>query len=91
MIKNGETPVRANLREPMDKGKASEQAADAVGVSARIVEDAEYVHTHAPELPEKIKTGDARLYRTPPYTIARRPNQSPPMIWGSPTPNIPHW
>jgi hypothetical protein len=48
--------VRANLPEAV-KGKAVDQAAAAVGVSGRTVQDAEYVHTHAPELSEEIKAG----------------------------------
>jgi len=51
------TAVRANLPEAV-KGKAIDQAAAAVGVSGRTVQDAEYVHTHAPELSEKIKAGE---------------------------------
>jgi len=42
---------------PTDGAKARDQAAAAVGVSGRIVQDAEYVHTRAPELSEEIKAG----------------------------------
>jgi ParB-like chromosome segregation protein Spo0J len=45
---------KANLPEGW---QARDQAAAAVGVSGRSVQDAEYVHTHAPELSEEIKAG----------------------------------
>ena len=42
-----------------DAGKKSrDQAAAAVGVSPRIVQDAEYVAKHSPELAEKVKAGE---------------------------------
>jgi hypothetical protein len=48
----------ANLPDPIpDQARARDQAAAAVGVSGRTVQDAEYVHTHAPELSEEIKAG----------------------------------
>jgi len=40
-----------------DAGAARDQAAAAVGVSGRTVQDAEFVHTRAPELSEEIKAG----------------------------------
>jgi hypothetical protein len=51
--RNQYSSPRANLPE----GKAVDQAAAAVGVSGRSVQDAEYVHTHAPDLSEQIKAG----------------------------------
>ena len=51
--------VMANLPQAIDgKGAARDQAAAAVGVSGRTVQDAEFVHTCAPELSEKIKSGE---------------------------------
>jgi hypothetical protein len=50
--------VRANLPE-LVKGKSVDQAAAAVGVSGRTVQDAEYVKKHAPEVFEKIGTKGA--------------------------------
>jgi hypothetical protein len=49
--------TKANLPY-LDKGQSRDQAAAAVGVSGRTVQDAEYVHKHAPELSEKIKSGE---------------------------------
>jgi hypothetical protein len=51
--------LMANLPQAIDgKGAARDQAAAAVGVSGRTVQDAEFVHQHAPELSEKIKAGE---------------------------------
>ena len=50
--------VVANSPQPDTGKKSRDQAAAAVGVSGRTVQDAEYVHTHAPELSEKIKAGE---------------------------------
>jgi len=47
---------RADLPEG-SKGKAIDKAAAAVGVSGRIVQDAEHVKKHAPEVFEEVKAG----------------------------------
>jgi hypothetical protein len=53
----GDKPqLRANLPYPA-KGKAIDQAAAAVGVSGRIVQDAEHVKKHSPEAFEEVKAG----------------------------------
>ena len=49
-------PLKANLPQG-STGQSRDQAAAAVGVSGRTVQDAEFVHTHAPELSEEIKAG----------------------------------
>lgn len=48
----------ANLPDPIpDQARARDQAAAAVGVSGRIVQDAEHVKKHAPEVFEEVKAG----------------------------------
>jgi ParB-like chromosome segregation protein Spo0J len=50
--------LMANLPQAVDgKGTARDQAAAAVGVSGRIVQDAEHVNKHAPEVFEEVKAG----------------------------------
>ena len=51
--------ARANLPEQTEqvKGRARDQAAAAVGVSGRIVQDAEHVKRQAPEVFEEVKAG----------------------------------
>lgn len=58
-IKNGKTPVTASLREPGERHsrEASSQAATAVGVSGRLVDDAGHVRKHDPALFEEVKAG----------------------------------
>lgn len=51
----GEKSTKANL--PQQTGQARDQAAAAVGVSGRIVQDAELVQKNAPELFEEVKAG----------------------------------
>jgi hypothetical protein len=46
----------ANLPQT-DHAKSRDQAAAAVGVSGRIVQDAEHVKNHAPELFEEVRAG----------------------------------
>ena len=53
--RNTQKGIRANLPET-EKARAREQAADATGVSDRLVEDAEYVKENAPDVFEKIGT-----------------------------------
>ena len=48
--------LMANLPQA-DKGTARDQAAAAVGVSGRIVQDAEHVKKHSPEAFEEVKAG----------------------------------
>jgi len=56
-LKKGDVlPVSANLRQ-RTKGKSAHQAAAAVGVSGRTVEDAELIKREAPEAFEEIKAG----------------------------------
>jgi len=42
---------------PLEKAKSRDQAAAAVGVSGRIVQDAEHVKKHSPEAFEEVKPG----------------------------------
>lgn len=50
---------KANSPDPIvDRGEAREQAAKAVNVGGRIVQDAEHVKEHAPDLYEKVKAGE---------------------------------
>jgi len=51
----------ANLPQ-VESAKARDQAAAAVGVSGRSVQDAEYVQQHAPEVFEQIKTGEKKVH-----------------------------
>jgi len=52
---------RANLPDS-SKGKAVDQAALAVGVSGRTVQDAEYIRTAAPVIFEEVKAGTRSRY-----------------------------
>ncbi len=42
-LKKGQAPVRANLPEPKDAGRARDEAAKLAGVSPRTISDAKYV------------------------------------------------
>jgi hypothetical protein len=53
---NQYSPV-AGLPHPSETAKSRDQAAAAVGVSGRTVQDAEYVKKHAPEMFEQVKAG----------------------------------
>lgn len=61
--------TKANLPD-LAKGQSRDQAAAAVGVSGRTVQNAEFVKEHAPELFQEVKTGnitvDAALKKTKP-------------------------
>jgi hypothetical protein len=56
-IKNGKVPARANLPAP-GKGKAVDQAAKAVGVSGRLVQDAQVVANADPALAGQVAAGE---------------------------------
>jgi hypothetical protein len=57
--RKGDQPGARVAKLPhMDASKSRDQAAAAVGVSGRTVQDAEYVQKHAPEVFEKIGTKD---------------------------------
>jgi ParB-like chromosome segregation protein Spo0J len=53
---HGDT-LKANLPQGAT-GQSRDQAAAAVGVSGRLVQDAEYIAKHSPELAEKVKSGE---------------------------------
>lgn len=59
----GEKSVPPNSGEQTSKhgNESATQAAKAVGVGRQIVQDAEYVHQHAPDLTEEIKAGRMTL------------------------------
>ena len=51
----------ANLRPPIDKGKASKQAADVVSVSPRMVQYAKEIRTKDPEAFDLVKLGEVTV------------------------------
>lgn len=62
-IKDGRTPVSANLREPKKHSKATEEAARVVNVSARSVEEAKQVLTNAaPEIQRMVEDGSVSVH-----------------------------
>ena len=62
---------------PQAEIKSRDQAAAAVGVSGRLVQDAEYIAKHSPELAEQVKAGEktvnAAITEIKPKRIPKRP------------------
>lgn len=89
-----EIPVSAKLRERENGGKSSVQAAAAVSVSPRYVEEAKAIAEEAPEVFEQVRAGTATLQeakrevkrrKRPPSKLARAfPEGKYPVVYADP-------
>lgn len=74
-IEGGEKKGKANLPEA-SKGQARDQAAAAVGVSGRTVQDAENVKKEAPDLYDKVKNGEMTVNAAKNEAKRRQPKKA---------------
>jgi hypothetical protein len=70
--------TKANLPY-LAKGQSRDQAASAVGVSGRTVQDAEYVKKNAPELSEEVKAGKMTVNAAK-KEVQKRENKTKPIM-----------
>jgi oligoribonuclease (3'-5' exoribonuclease) len=61
-LKVANLPHSEKVTAGIDKTKARDQVAAVVGVSGRTVQDAEFIHKHAPKLSKEIKAGKMTVH-----------------------------